>query len=192
MIDKILKLDLRACIIQSYFSFDFWGRNAEHSWLWRLFRSNNPSKFYAESMQLDDPRSAVIQKITTHTQSSIEAAFIYFLQPVNAGLSIIPPSAIPPASFDYVLYFYKVTTQIEWRENKFVQAIRSPGPQGIDLFEAFIGGLYSACDNVQDDGYWELLRYIHDFMAREQNPILAVDHPFCRLLERNRKYQHSG
>jgi hypothetical protein len=68
--------------------------------LWRLFRSNNPSKFFVESMQLDDPRSAVIQKITTYTQSSIEAAFIYFLQPVKAGLSIIPQSTIPPASFD--------------------------------------------------------------------------------------------
>ncbi|RXW25101.1 hypothetical protein EST38_g737 [Candolleomyces aberdarensis] len=173
MIKKMLALDLPACLIQSYLGIDdSQKRNRYQSPVWRLFSSSEPSNFLVEPMQLNECDSIMIHTTTSHTKSSLEAAFISLLRATD--LPAGSPRAVWLIACDCVDYLKEVVSRVDWRENKLVQELRSPGPKGIDLF----------MEIFQQYAPRDLRRYIYRSMVRDRNPILErEDHPFQDLLE---------
>jgi hypothetical protein len=73
---------------------------------------------------------------------------------------------------DCVDYLKEVVTRADWRENRLVQELRSPGPRGIDLFTAIF----------QQYAPQDLKRYVYKSLVRNGNPIVdREDHPFQEL-----------
>ncbi|KAJ2925166.1 hypothetical protein H1R20_g11932, partial [Candolleomyces eurysporus] len=172
MIEKMLALDLSACLIRSYLSIDdSQKRNRYHSPVWRLFSSPEPSNFLIQPMQFTECGS-IIHTATSHTKSSVEAAFISLLQ--STELPDGSPRAVWLIACDCVDYLKEVVSRADWKENKLVQELRSPGPRGIALF----------MEIFQQYAPRDLRGYIYKSMLHDRNPILErEDHPFQDLPE---------
>jgi hypothetical protein len=184
MMEKVIALDLTACLIQTYWIIGIeWNDLA----LSEMFNDRRkPSKFFVEAMDLGgcaDTRS-IVDKVTSHMQSSLDSAFTFLLQPTTP-LPFLP-DAIEPMAGDCRDYLREVTTQPDWRKHKVVQALCSPGPDGLDLFEQVIRNL--DYDSVHQQWAWDLLDYTVNVMGRRWNPILeAEDHPFRNFQLRRRR-----
>ncbi|RXW12289.1 hypothetical protein EST38_g13565 [Candolleomyces aberdarensis] len=172
LLNKIIALDLTACIIQTYCSLNQ-ELCGDYSPLYHLLDTRKPSKFFVESMNLDGCADtlSIAQKVTSHTRSSLESAFTFMLQATT-------PLALSNHAVDYLAgdcasYLHEVTSQPDWREHKVVRALGTPGPNGIDLYKKIIDVVYDWGN--QDD----LLKHIYKVMVREKNPILeSEDNPF--------------
>ncbi|KAJ2936383.1 hypothetical protein H1R20_g709, partial [Candolleomyces eurysporus] len=172
LIEKIIAIDLTACVVHTYLSLNY--SSGEESPLFPLFTYPELSDFFVESMQSDGPAVSlsIVQKVTSHAKSALDSTFTLLLQ--STTLPAFSPDAIERMSWDCANYLRKVTTEANWRENKLIEALRAPGPKGIDLFKAVIQGEISQ----------DLRRHIYEFMEHEGNPILeAEDHPFQEFLE---------
>ncbi|KAJ2912087.1 hypothetical protein MD484_g8327, partial [Candolleomyces efflorescens] len=125
MIEKLLALDLPACLIQSYLTIeDSQKRNRYDSPFWHLFASPTPSTFFIGTVDFEPTDSgwgAFTHSVVNHTQSALDTAFITVLTANN-----LPPSS-PNATWliasDCVDYLKEVTTHDDWRENSNISTI---------------------------------------------------------------------
>ncbi|RXW17756.1 hypothetical protein EST38_g8104 [Candolleomyces aberdarensis] len=173
LLNKIIALDLTACIIQTYCSL-----NQElcggYSPLDYLLEGRKPSKFFVKSMNLDGCADtlSIAQKVTSHTRSSLDSAFTFMLQATTP--LALSEDAVHFLACDCVSYFAEVTSQPDWREHKVVRALGTPGPNGIDLCKRIIPAIYDMKKRK-----FNLLKHIYKVMVREKNPILeSEDNPF--------------
>ncbi|KAJ2936035.1 hypothetical protein H1R20_g1058, partial [Candolleomyces eurysporus] len=178
VLNKVIALDLTACIIQTYCSLD---RNLydEYEPPYDLFDSSEPSKFFVGSMELDGCADtlSIAHTVTSHAQSSLDNAFTFMLQATTP--LALSSDAVGVLAWDCGLYSHGVTSRPNWREYKVVRALGTPGPNGIDLCKAILSALYELLSyNLQETTY-NLLKHIYKVMVREKNPILvSKDNPF--------------
>ncbi|KAJ2924829.1 hypothetical protein H1R20_g12272, partial [Candolleomyces eurysporus] len=176
LLNKVIALDLTACIIQTYCSLDQALYEPDYPPLYYLFNSSEPSKFFVESMELDGCADtlSIAHKVTSHAQSSLDNAFTFMLQAATP-LALLPDVVGSPA-WDCALYLHEVASRPNWREHKVVRALGTPGPNGIGLCRKILSALY----HLLGDPYtYNLLKHIYKVMVREKNPILeSEDNPF--------------
>ncbi|KAJ2923813.1 hypothetical protein H1R20_g13286, partial [Candolleomyces eurysporus] len=180
LMNKVIALDLAACIIQTHCSLHpglYYNRQP----LFWLFDARKPSEFFVEGIKLDGCAdvSSIAHKVTSHAQSCLDSAFTFMLQ-VTTPLSLSKIATSFLAS-DYPDYLHEVTSQPDWREHKLVQALATPGPNGIDLWKKVINHLYAGFDYSVHATKHNLLKHIYKVMVREKNPILeSKDNRFRR------------
>ncbi|KAJ2924828.1 hypothetical protein H1R20_g12273, partial [Candolleomyces eurysporus] len=172
LLNKVIALDLMACIIQTFCSLDP-ALYCDEPPLYHLFDCSEPSKFFVESMELDGCADtlSIAHKVISHAQSSLDNAFTFMLQattPLALSSGVLEPPACNCAS-----YFHEVTSQPNWREHKVVQALGTPGPNRIGLCRQILYELYDWLDRPNEAIKYNLV------MVREKNPILeSEDNPF--------------
>ncbi|RXW17366.1 hypothetical protein EST38_g8486 [Candolleomyces aberdarensis] len=178
--NKVIALDLTACIIQTYCRIpDLY---FDYSPLYPLFEAGKPSEFFVESMELDGcpDTLSIAQKVTSHTQSSLDTAFTFVLQATTP--LALSKDAVKYLARDCASYLDEVTLQPGWREHKVVRALGTPGPNGIDLCREIIDVLYERLEDSEKATKYNLLKHIYKVMVREKNPILeSEDNPFNRI-----------
>ncbi|RXW14123.1 hypothetical protein EST38_g11733 [Candolleomyces aberdarensis] len=174
LINKVIPLDLTACIIQTYRSVPP-GLDWNFSPLDELFDTRKPSEFFVESMELDGcpDTLSIAHKVTSHARSSLDSAFTFMLQATTP--LALSEDAVNLLAWDCAMYLHEVTSQPDWRGHKVVRALGTPGPNGIDLWKKIIDYLY------ERENLYNLLKHIYQVMVREKNPILeSEDNPFRR------------
>jgi hypothetical protein len=175
MIQKVLALDLPACLIRPYLSIDdSQKRNRYESPFWPLYTSPTPSNFLVENMESESTDSEwgpFIYTVVSHTQSSLGAAFITLLRATD--LPDCSPNATWLIACDCVDYLKEVVTRADWRENTLVQELRNPKPKGMELF----------MEIFQQYVPQDLKRYVYKSLVSTRNAIVErEDHPFQDLL----------
>ncbi|KAJ2936036.1 hypothetical protein H1R20_g1059, partial [Candolleomyces eurysporus] len=178
LLNKVIALDLTACIIQTYCGLDPKLCDGYEP-LYNLFNSSEPSKFFVESMKLDGCADtlSIAHKVTSHAQSSLDNAFTSMLQATTP--LALSSDAVESLVWDCALYLCEVTSRPNWREHKVVRALGTPGPNGIDLCMQILYELYDQLDRPNKATKYNLLKHIYKVMVREKNPILELeDNPF--------------
>jgi hypothetical protein len=111
--------------------------------------------------------------VTSHIQTSLDNAFTLLLK--SSTCPTFSRDVMEyEVGYDCVKHLGLVISQPDWRENKLVQALAHPGPNGMDLFWQVvfqIGGNH--CE--------KLLKHIYKVMVQEKNPILEGEdgwHPY--------------
>ncbi|RXW17754.1 hypothetical protein EST38_g8106 [Candolleomyces aberdarensis] len=175
LMNKVIALDLTACIIQTYCSLRP-EAFSDYSPVEKLF---DPSKFFIESMESDGCADtlSIAHKVTSHAQSSLDSAITFMLQATTP--LALSKDAVGILAWDCARYLHDVATEPDWREHKVVRALVIPGPNGIDLCKEIIYQLYEMLDHWTRPAKYNLLKHIYKAMVREKNPILdSEDNPF--------------
>ncbi|KAJ2924837.1 hypothetical protein H1R20_g12269, partial [Candolleomyces eurysporus] len=180
LMKKILALDFTACIIQSY---DSRNRILFRLALSPLFDSSKPSRFFVESKrsyQCEETLS-MAHKVTSHVQSCLDSAFTILLQ--ETTLPAFSEQVTECMASHCASYLGEVATEANWREHKVIQALTTPGPNGVDLFKMIIECLYEQSKKLEVQWIRDMLEHIHAVMVCEKNPILdSEDNPFRSFL----------
>ncbi|KAJ2922750.1 hypothetical protein H1R20_g14372, partial [Candolleomyces eurysporus] len=179
LLNKVIALNLTACIIQTYCSLHPNLYDPEYPPLYYLFNFSEPSKFFVKSMELDRCADtlSIAHKVTSHAQSSLDNAFTFMLQAITP--LALSSDAVELLARNCALYLDEVTSQPNWREHKVVRALGTPGANRIDLCKAILCELYDGLDHPHKGTKHNLLKHIYKIMVREKNPILeSEDNPF--------------
>jgi hypothetical protein len=183
LMNKIGTLDLTTCIIQCYLYPNF-GYTLCEGPLDPLLFCSQLSEFFVESRELDGHPGilSVVHMVTSHTQASLDHTFTLLLK--ESTLPTFSADAVLYMAVDCGNYLMQVRHQPDWIENKVVQALGHPGPNGIDMLKIVVGHLCDYAVDADDQDVWDLMEHIYEVMVQEMNPIVEVeDHPFSRFLE---------
>ncbi|KAJ2936384.1 hypothetical protein H1R20_g711, partial [Candolleomyces eurysporus] len=179
VLNKVITLDLTACIIQTYCSLQPDLYDGGEPPLYYLFDSSEPSKFFVESMGLDGCADtlSIAHKVTSHARSSFDNAFTFMLQ--AAAPLALSVNAVRQLAEDCAFYLHAVSSRPNWREHKVVRALGTPGPNGIGLCRMILSAIYELLGYAFRETTYDLLKHIYKVMVREKNPILeSEDNPF--------------
>ncbi|RXW13751.1 hypothetical protein EST38_g12104 [Candolleomyces aberdarensis] len=168
MIKKIIELDLTACVLQSYFIHS--RTRSRHSSMAPLFEVlRTGSSFFVESLDRSrgEDTLSVLRKARYHVLSSLDAAFIYFLQMTSLPSELSERTQVWIGRH-CVKHLQEVTcNEADWKANKLVCALRNPGNQGTPFFDEMVKCLYDESWPREDqDKRRELLLYIDDAILK--------------------------
>jgi hypothetical protein len=161
LMKKTAALDLTACIIQCYLYSDLgYIQNEEpyvvndYSQLFKFFVRFGESDGHPDIL-------SVFHMVTSHIQTSLDNAFTLLLKSSTCP-ALSNDIMEYHVGYDCVQHLELVISQSDWRENKLVQALAHPGPNGMVLF-------WEVVFNIGNE---ELLKHIYEIMVQEKNPIL--------------------
>ncbi|RXW16820.1 hypothetical protein EST38_g9031 [Candolleomyces aberdarensis] len=166
MIEKVIATDFTACFIRSYLNHQHDFHTA--SPLSALFHPPGPAKFFIGSLKSDECAAtlSLIQRLSSHVLSSIDKAFTFLLQATN--FPAISQNMRSCLVKDCESHLQHVIAQADWRENKVVQALWTPGHQRNRFVQEVIEGLYCSIWRNRT-AQEELMRPIEDAIEEEDS-----------------------
>jgi hypothetical protein len=170
LMKKIAALDLTACIIQHYLYFDLGYIGGDQAYV--VADYSGLSKFFVQFGESDGHPDilSVVHMVTSHIQTSLDNAFTLLLKSSTCP-AFSKPIMESEVGYDCVQHLELVISQPDWRENKLVQALAHPGPNGMDLFWELVSEISWHYGKKLLNGK-KLLKHIYEVMVQEKNPIL--------------------